>query len=83
DQRNGNPGPAVPIAQADLLAKKLKELGIPYEYERLEGWPHTMDLSEDVNRRCLWRVERFLAKHLAVPPGPLRPAQAGLRTDEA
>lgn len=66
----------VPIAQADLLAKKLKELGIPYEYERLEGWPHTMDLSEDVNRRCLWRVERFLVKHLPVPPGALPPASS-------
>ncbi|MDM8005241.1 MAG: alpha/beta hydrolase [Phycisphaerae bacterium] len=63
----------VPIAQADLLAKRLKELGVPYEYERLEGWPHTMDLAEDVNRRCLWRVEQFLARHLPVPPGALPP----------
>jgi acetyl esterase/lipase len=61
----------VPIAQADLLAKKLKELGVPCEYERLEGWPHTMDLSEEVNRRCLWRVEQFLAKYLPVPPGAI------------
>jgi acetyl esterase/lipase len=61
----------VPIAQADLLAKKLKELGVPCEYEWLEGWPHTMDLSEEVNRRCLWRVEQFLAKYLPVPPGAI------------
>jgi len=68
----------VPITQADLLAKRLKELGVPYEYERLEGWPHTMDLSEDVNRRCLWRVEQFLDRHLPVPAGAI--AQSTSRT---
>lgn len=67
----------VPISQADLLARKLRELNVPFEYERLEGWPHTMDLAEDVNRRCLWRIEQFLAKHLPIPPGAAtRPASA-------
>ena len=59
----------VPIEQSDRLAKKLKELGVPCEYERLEGWPHTMDLAEDVNKRCWWRVEQFLARYLPLPKG--------------
>ncbi len=70
---HGTVDDTVPVAQADLLARKLKELGVPYEYERLEGWPHTMDLSEEVNRRCLWRVEQFLGKHLPVPAGAVPP----------
>lgn len=55
----------VPIAQADTLAKKLKELGIPFVYDRLEGYPHTMDLSLEVNIRCQWFINRFLEEHLS------------------
>ena len=55
----------VPMAQSDLLAGKLKELGVPYEYEKFEGWPHTMDVAVDVNRRCQWFMNRFFAKNLA------------------
>jgi acetyl esterase/lipase len=60
----------VPVAQSDQLVKKLKESGVPCEYERLEGWPHAMDLSEDVSNRCWWRVERFLDKYLPLPNAP-------------
>ncbi len=54
----------VPIEQADMLAKRLKELGIPYTYDRLKGYPHTMDLAKAVNIRCQWFMNRFLKKHL-------------------
>ena len=54
----------VPIDQADLLASKLKSLGIDYLYEKFEGWPHTMDLAEAVNKRCQYQMAEFLAKHL-------------------
>ena len=54
----------VPIAQADKLADKLKELGIDYVYERYDGWPHIMDLAEAVNRRCVYRMEQFLEEHI-------------------
>jgi acetyl esterase/lipase len=57
----------VPMSQSDLLAAKLKELGIPYDYETIEGWPHTMDLSEDVNKRCEYFMDKFLAEHLPLP----------------
>jgi len=55
----------VPIKQADLLATKLKSVGVPHVYDRLKGWPHTMDLSADVNERCQWFMAEFFAKHLA------------------
>jgi len=60
----------VPIDQADMLEKRLTELRIPHEYVRLEGWPHTMDLAEDVNRYCRWHIERFLARDLPLPKRP-------------
>lgn len=61
----------VPVEQADTLAARLGELGVPFEYVRLEGWPHTMDLAEEVNRKCFWHIRRFLRDHL----GPVsRPA---------
>jgi acetyl esterase/lipase len=54
----------VPIAQADRLAAKLKELGINYVYERYDGWPHVMDLAEAVNRRCVYQMEQFFTKYI-------------------
>lgn len=58
----------VPIAQADALADKLKELGIDYIYERYDGWPHTMDLAEAINRRCVYQMEQFFKKHIPMNP---------------
>lgn len=54
----------VPIEQADLLAAKLKEVGVPYIYDRLPGWPHTMDLSKVCNERALWFMDRFLDRYV-------------------
>ena len=56
----------VPVAQADKLAAKLKELGIDYVYERYDGWPHTMDLAEAVNRCCVYQMEQFFKKHVPI-----------------
>lgn len=57
----------VPIDQADELAAKLKDLGIPYLYERIEGWPHTMDLARAINDRCSYFMEKFFKEHLPLP----------------
>lgn len=54
----------VPIAQAEKLADKLKKLGNDYVYERYDGWPHTMDLAEAVNRRCVYQMEQFFKKYI-------------------
>ena len=57
----------VPIAQADTLHAKLDELGIPNYYDRVEGWPHSMDRVQGVNDRCRFIMEKFLAKHVPLP----------------
>jgi acetyl esterase/lipase len=56
----------VPIAQSDKLAAKLGELGIPYLYDRQEGWHHAMDAVEVVNVRCVWLMDQFLSQVLPV-----------------
>ncbi len=57
----------VPINQSDELAKRLKETGVPYTYDRLEGWPHVMDMAEIVFNRCVFFIDRFLAENMPVP----------------
>lgn len=57
----------VPIDQSDALAARLAELGVPYVYDRLTGWPHTMDLAESVNERCQWFMNHFFEQVLRSP----------------
>jgi len=57
----------VPIEQSDRLAARLKELGVPCVYERVEGWPHTMDMAQPVNERCRFVMDEFLANYLPLP----------------
>ncbi len=57
----------VPVEQADVLARKLQEQGIPYVYDRLAGWPHTMDLAQSVNDHCCWYIDKFLDRYLPLP----------------
>jgi len=60
----------VPVAHADRLAKELAKLGISHRYDRLEGWPHTLDLARVTNERCRKLMLAFFAKH--VPPNESR-----------
>jgi acetyl esterase/lipase len=52
----------VPISQADALARRLAELRVPYVYDRIDGWPHAMDLTIPIHQRCVWLSERFLER---------------------
>ena len=61
---HGSIDSTVPIHQAELLVEKLKDAGVVCEYDRVEGWPHTMDLDADVNRHCMAKMFEFLDKHL-------------------
>ncbi|MEN8247670.1 MAG: alpha/beta hydrolase [Bacteroidota bacterium] len=54
----------VPVSQSDSLQIWLDNAGIENEYHRLKGWPHTMDLSEDVNEYFQFYMDRFFEKHL-------------------
>lgn len=64
---HGTVDDVVPIDQADQLAVKLAEVGVPYVYDRLDGWPHSMDIARPVNERCMWFIDRFLELYLPLP----------------
>ena len=57
----------VPIDQADRLATKLAGLKIPYIYDRLPGWTHSMDSAQPVTERCFWFIDRFLKSYAPIP----------------
>jgi acetyl esterase/lipase len=57
----------VSIVQSDMLAAKLKATGVRYVYDRLPGWPHAMDLSNDVYVRCRWFMDHFFDRYLPLP----------------
>ncbi len=54
----------VPMSQSDLLYAKLSELGVPAQYEKFDGYPHTMDIALEVNVRCQWFMNHFFDKYL-------------------
>lgn len=54
----------VPVSQSDSLQKWLDRAGVPNEYHRLTGWPHTMDLSTKVNDYCQYYMDAFFIRFL-------------------
>lgn len=56
----------VPVQQSDILNRKLDEVGVPNEYHRLKGWPHTMDAVEPVNRYCQHYMNAFFEKYMLI-----------------
>lgn len=60
----------VPVEQSDRLAERIQELGIPYYYARLDGWPHTMDAARPVNEYAVQLIEKFLTETLKKPATP-------------
>jgi len=54
----------VPYEQSDNLDKKIKEAGAVSYYHKLKGWPHTMDLSVEVNEYCQYYMDEFFKKYI-------------------
>ncbi len=54
----------VPYSQSDSLKKWLDKAGVPAEYHKLKGWPHTMDLAKEVNEYCQYYMDAFFKKYL-------------------
>ncbi|MBI1322478.1 alpha/beta hydrolase fold domain-containing protein [bacterium] len=54
----------VPVEQSDKLAEGLHWVRVPVRYERLFGWPHTMDLAEPVFGYLSDVVLEELRKHV-------------------
>lgn len=60
----------VPVSQSDSLHQWLNQAGVPNDYHRLKGWPHTMDLAKKVNEYFQYYMDAFFEQYLldAVEP---------------
>jgi len=57
----------VPVQQSDILSERLYWVRVPVRYERLFGWPHTMDLAEPVFGYLSDVVLEEMKKHVGRP----------------
>lgn len=64
----------VEVSQADDLAQRMQEIGATYWYDRLDGFPHAMDVVFAVNDRVRHLKHAFLEEFM--PPRPAAPALA-------
>jgi dipeptidyl aminopeptidase/acylaminoacyl peptidase len=55
---------SVSVQNSDELAKQLTQVGVPFTYDRIEGWPHGMDLFSPIGERSLWFIYQFLKTHM-------------------
>ena len=65
----------VPITQSDKLAAELERLGVPVWYDRIDGYPHSMDLSKPVNDHFKTVITAFFDEYLRgdKEPSPVGP----------
>ncbi len=57
----------VPVQQSDELANALKQAQVPVRYERMRGWPHTMDLAGPMFQYMSGVILEELTKHVGRP----------------
>ncbi len=55
---------SVSVKNSDALSAMLAEVGVPYTYDRVEGWPHAMDFFSPIYERTTWHVYQFLKMHM-------------------
>ncbi|MFV0276833.1 MAG: prolyl oligopeptidase family serine peptidase [Parahaliea sp.] len=51
---------SVPVWHSDKLSEKLGDAQVPFIYDRIEGWPHDMDLFSPLGERTLLQCYGFL-----------------------
>jgi acetyl esterase/lipase len=73
----------VPVEQSDSLAVQLRNAGIPVHYERIEGWPHTMDLAEPMfeylSKMVLEQLRQAVGRAEIAASPPLYPSNVRSR----
>ena len=55
---------SVSVKNSDALSGLLEEVGVPYTYDRVEGWPHGMDFFSPIYERTTWHVYQFLKANM-------------------
>lgn len=59
----------VEVSQADDLVERLQEVGAHYWYDRIDGYPHAMDIVFAVNERIQAVTAAFLDEYMPPQPG--------------
>jgi acetyl esterase/lipase len=54
----------VEVNQADRLVERMQEVGATHWYDRIDGYPHTMDVAPQINERVQALVHAFLDEHM-------------------
>ena len=55
---------SVSVQNSDALSQRLQSAGVPYTYDRVEGWPHAMDFFSPIGERTLWHAYQFLKANM-------------------
>ena len=55
---------SVPVRHSDLLARRLEAAGVPFVYDRINGWAHCMSWFSPLAERTLWQIYHFLKQHV-------------------
>lgn len=55
---------SVSVQNSDALAGILEINGVEHTYDRVEGWPHGMDVFSPIYERTTWFIFQFLKKHV-------------------
>lgn len=56
---------SVSVLNSNALSTQLKGAGVPYTYDRVEGWPHAMEFFAPIGERTLWQAYQFLKEHMS------------------
>jgi acetyl esterase/lipase len=62
----------VEVSQADDLAERMQEVGAEYWYDRIDGYPHAMDIVFAVNERVREVSQAFLDEYMNGSRSPVR-----------
>ena len=55
---------SVSVMNSDSLSSSLENSGVPYTYDRVEGWPHGLDFFSPIGERTLWHIYHFLKANM-------------------
>jgi len=68
----------VPVEQSDWLVEALRSKGVPHLYSRIDGWPHAMDIVDDVSQHTKALIVAFFDQHLKT--GTMAPSPSAVPT---
>jgi len=63
---NGTIDSLVGVFHSEKLAAALQEAGVPYTFDRVEGWPHVFDMAAPLHKRTRYFMDQFLEQYMPI-----------------